>query len=82
MVQLIGTDIQARFGFVFLQPGADGAASDVLLKKTWRIECWDSPAEITVGGQNSDENSPGVVCLIRATKLPPQHAKLVMAEID
>ena len=86
---LIGTDVQPKLGFLFLETKQKetAATTDLLSGKAWSLsESEPRPVmpqlpEATDPISAVHVESP-VVHLIQATQLPARHAKLVRAQID
>ncbi len=88
---LVGTDVQPQLGFLFLESGQDTIATNLLDGKRWNLSEAQTqpvthqpqeeslPAEAAREGHNE---TPGVVRLIQATRLPARHSKLVRARVD
>ena len=77
---LLGTDLQAQLGFLFLKTETDGTAIDLLGKERW---------EVTPTEQQRDDGLPtelpeqtAVVRLVTAVRLPARHVKCVRARVD
>lgn len=93
---LLGTDLQAQLGFLFLQKKTDGTAVDLLQKREWIITQADdgaredhaTPCPSEDGEMKPDNPSQAavtttepVVHLIQATRLPSRHVKFVRARV-
>ena len=86
---LLGTDLQSKLGFFFLQSSAEEAVTDLLQKKMWKlspVESKDQWASVDLPfppeSANEQERPTAVVRLITAARLPARHVKYVRAHID
>ena len=77
---LIGTDLQAQLGFLFLQMDSEQAdsAKDLLQEKAWV----SNVPLVEIGPAESPPLPAPVVHLIQAARLPVRHVKLVRARVD
>ena len=80
---LMGTDLQPQLGFLYFEPRQENIATDLFSSKLWDI----SEAHSLPGPHQPQETTrppaePPMVCLIKATRLPARHVKLVRARID
>lgn len=86
---LLGTDLQSKLGFFFLQSSAEEAVTDLLQKKMWKlspVESKDQWASVDLPfppeSANEEERPTAVVRLITAARLPARHVKYVRAHVD
>ena len=77
---LLGTDLQAKLGFLFLQTETDGIALDLLEEEEWEITPMRQGGNVDPSPQMSDQLA--TVRLIQAVRLPVRHAKYVRAHVD
>ena len=77
---LVGTDLQAQLGFLFLQTETDGTAIDLLGEEKWEV----TPTGLQRDGVLPTElpEQPAVVRLVTAVRLPARHVKCVRARVD
>ena len=86
---LIGTDLQSKLGFFFLQSSAEEAVTDLLQKKMWKLSPVESKDEWVAAdlpfppeSSNEEERPTAVVRRIRAARLPARHVKYVRAHVN
>ena len=77
MKLLLGTDILPSLGFVFLQTEPEGEDIDLLEPQPSGAGPVDTTTEVAAAGEEV-----GVVHLLRATKVPARHHKLVRAQVS
>ena len=88
---LLGTDVQPRLGFIFLASDADGSAEELLQGGKWtcdpksKVKLIAAPATPPPAPEQTKSldptNTPVVVNLLQATRLPAQFSKTVRAKV-
>ena len=77
----MGTDLQAALGFLFLQTGKDGTATDLLKARQWKVTPVHAQKPDDDPPPSENETLPVAVKLLQAVQVPAQHRKIVTASI-
>ena len=85
---LLGTDLQSKLGFFFMEASGEETVTDVLQQQTWKLSPTTSeddsiePRLLFQSESTIEESTRTTVRLISATRLPARHCKHVRARVD